>query len=181
MLRIDENGNVFINGKNVHEIAKEAQQGMKTGTRRRVVVNGKVVRDEIVESSNQDFPPQPVEEVSSSSINHTVVIRNGEVIQNDIVTNNDNFNEEEFEKEFFKNFGEFSSMGMDFNETLRKESDIIAGNSADETNESHVFQNSEKTTKLNENPKLIRCDFCGEYYKRRKKKCPHCGAKDGVI
>ena len=144
MLRIDENGNVFINGKNVNEMAKEAKPEIKTRTRRRIV-------------------------------------RNGQVIQNDIVTDNENFNEEEFKKEFLEHIGDISLAGMDFDEMAGKQSDIIVENNNFETNTSPVFESANKEVESNENPKLIRCDFCGEFYKRRKKKCPHCGAKDGVI
>ena len=181
MLRIDENGNVFINGKNVNEMAKEAKPEIKTRTRRRIVRNGKVIQDEFVDSNNSGFPEELFDQFHSTSTNHTVVIRNGQVIQNDIVTDNENFNEEEFKKEFLEHIGDISLAGMDFDEMAGKESDIIVEDNNFETNASPVFESTNKKEESNENPKLIRCDFCGEFYKRRKKKCPHCGAKDGVI
>ena len=107
MLRIDENGNVFINGKNVNEIAKEAKPEIKTRTRRRIVRNGKVIQDEFVDSNNSGFPEELFDQFHSTSTNHTVVIRNGQVIQNDIVTDNENFNEEEFKKEYYIKIREF--------------------------------------------------------------------------
>jgi len=65
MIRIDENGEVFINGKKVTETSSGS---------------------------------------SSKTIKKSVVIKNGKVVQNDFSEDDENFDVEEFKKEFIDEF-----------------------------------------------------------------------------
>lgn len=67
MIRINDDGEIIINGQNINELTKQTNH--------------------------------------ATTINKTVVIKNGKVIQNDFVDNDTNFDMEEFHNNFIEQMG----------------------------------------------------------------------------